>query len=575
METKGKLEIVAAVCVLLACLAASAPAKVIYVDADATGANDGSSWTNAFTSLHNALSAARPTSALRRGHIPSTPPSATEIRVAQGVYRPYQVGLRSVPSAEVFYLTGGLMVKGGYAGVGAADPNERSVETYRTILSGDLNGDDVDGTCPGDLLGQPTRADNSRHIVCCYGSDANTILDGFIITGATDGALELPDGRLSVQDCLFTGNAAISDGGAVHSQRGEILLTRCRFVGNWAARFGGAICADSRGTLTLVDCRFTDNGASNGAATASEEIDVQMTGCTFEGNVAEGQGAVHCMGGTLQMDRCTFLGNSSPLSPLGRGDGGAIGVFGAGDATIIGCRFEKNSAYAGGAVWSDCNVALRECVFSGNSARRGGAIFGLYGSAISNCIFAGNRARWGGAAESDCIGPEFRNCTFVANRADDGNAVSRSSCHGLPEHPIIMTNCILWDGGNEIGIARNTYPIRYLKTDITFSDVWGGWPGEGNLNADPYFADPGRWDPNGTPEDPGDDVWISGDYHLKSPAGRWDPVKADWVLDDVTSPCIDAGHPVRPFVNEPEPNGDRIDMGAYGGTTEASKSPVR
>ena len=67
-------------------------------------------------------------------------------------------------------------------------------------------------------------------------------------------------------------------------------------------------------------------------------------------------------------------------------------------------------------------------------------------------------------------------------------------------------------------------------------------------------------------------MWVDGDYHLKSEAGRWDPVSESWVIDNVTSLCIDAGDPNSLVGDEPAPNGDRINMGAYGGTAEASKS---
>jgi len=166
-----------------------------------------------------------------------------------------------------------------------------------------------------------------------------------------------------------------------------------QIVGNWATRFGGAVCADSRGTLTLVNCQFTDNGASNGAAMASEEIDVTMTGCAFEGMSPKGRAPCTAWAapanGSLHVPwQCLA---SVCYGARGRG---AVGMFGTKDAAIVGCRFERNSANAGGAVWSDANVPLRECVFSGNFAQRGGAIFGLYGSVIRNCVFAGNRARW-------------------------------------------------------------------------------------------------------------------------------------------------------------------------------------
>ncbi|GAG52121.1 unnamed protein product, partial [marine sediment metagenome] len=80
---------------------------------------------------------------------------------------------------------------------------------------------------------------------------------------------------------------------------------------------------------------------------------------------------------------------------------------------------------------------------------------------------------------------------------------------------------------------------------------------EGNIDADPLFADA-----------------ANGDYHLKSQAGRWELGSQSWVIDDVTSPCIDAGDPGTPVGLEPLPNGGIINMGAFGGTAEASKSPA-
>ena len=77
--------------------------------------------------------------------------------------------------------------------------------------------------------------------------------------------------------------------------------------------------------------------------------------------------------------------------------------------------------------------------------------------------------------------------------------------------------------------------------------------GEGNLNVDPLFADPS-----------------TGDYHLRSQRGRYWPEHDVWVLDKVTSPCIDSGDPTADYSEEPRPNGARINMGAYGGTAYAS-----
>jgi hypothetical protein len=67
--------------------------------------------------------------------------------------------------------------------------------------------------------------------------------------------------------------------------------------------------------------------------------------------------------------------------------------------------------------------------------------------------------------------------------------------------------------------------------------------------------------------DPGND-----DYHLKSQAGRWDPDGETWVTDVINSPCIDASDPNSDWMTEPWPNGNRLNMGAYGNTSEASRS---
>jgi len=90
---------------------------------------------------------------------------------------------------------------------------------------------------------------------------------------------------------------------------------------------------------------------------------------------------------------------------------------------------------------------------------------------------------------------------------------------------------------------------------VSYTNFWNGFErinGMGNIAVDPLFADE-----------------TSGDYHLKSKEGRWDG-KA-WVADNLTSPCINAGNPDDDYSKEPSPNGGRINMGAYGNTSEASK----
>jgi hypothetical protein len=79
--------------------------------------------------------------------------------------------------------------------------------------------------------------------------------------------------------------------------------------------------------------------------------------------------------------------------------------------------------------------------------------------------------------------------------------------------------------------------------------------GAGSFGSDPLFVDP-----------------ENGDYHLRSKRGRYWPVQDVWVLDDVSSPCIDAGDPAIEFSGEIKPNGNRLNVGAHGGTAYAEMS---
>ncbi len=143
-----------------------------------------------------------------------------------------------------------------------------------------------------------------------------------------------------------------------------------------------------------------------------------------------------------------------------------------------------------------------------------------------------------------------------------------------PGHGAYLENCIFQHTSIVLeGIADDTeVSVNYCLLPAQWHNL-----GTGNMDTDPCFVDPGRWvkvnDPNKItePNDP-NAVWVDGDYHLKSQAGRWDPVSESWIQDDVTSPCIDAGNPMSPIGLEPFPNGGIVNMGAYGGTAEASKS---
>src|SRR5262245_9060994 len=172
---------------------ASASARIIYVRADATGANNGASWSDAFQQLADGLSAAQ---------------SGDDVWVASGLYRPSISGDRT----ESLALKSGVGLYGGFNGTESL-LEERDFVLNESVLSGDLLLNDA-----SNFIGTE---DNSYHVVVAINVDASAILDGFVIRdGRADGpnfgadpaskdqgsGLNIFDASPQIRNCTFTGN---------------------------------------------------------------------------------------------------------------------------------------------------------------------------------------------------------------------------------------------------------------------------------------------------------------------------------------------------------------------------------
>jgi len=216
------------------------------------------------------------------------------------------------------------------------------------------------------------------------------------------------------------------------------------------------------------------------------------------------------------------------------------------------CVISNNHGNIGGGIMitDSSDAAVTHCSITDNSTDTYGGgllIYGARGTVANNIVAHNSGYASGGIA---CWGshPLIMNNTIVRNRPN-GLHLESTAMPFWGAVPIL--NNIIWH--NELYVMESVWPSEYA---IRFNAIQGGWAGQGNFDADPVFADPeGR------------------DYHLKSEAGRWDPDSESWVTDTVTSPCIDAGDPDAPVSQESAPHGNRLNMGAYGGTAEASKSP--
>ncbi len=229
--------------------------------------------------------------------------------------------------------------------------------------------------------------------------------------------------------------------------------------------------------------------------------------------------------------------------------GGSFGVCCNGSSPTISLCDVVDNRDAGIKLWGTSKPTIDRCNITDNGigvemwalmVRR--AVFHNYPT-LRNCIIAGSRQE--GIYGSN---PTAENCTIADN---GGVGVS-----GV--RPTIRDSIVYFNNKGGVNVES------ILQLTVTYSDIQGGASGEGNIDADPLFKAPG-------------------DYHLKSQGWSWDALQGEWTWDDVTSPCIDAADPSAPLGGEAPCNpGDplseravngRLNMGAYGGTAEASLAP--
>ncbi len=313
--------------------------QIIYVDADATGANDGSSWADAYNFLQDALAD------------PAASVKPVEIRVAQGVYTPDSNTSEPNGSGDrkaTFQLTKGVTLKGGYAGFGAPDPNERNIKLYDTILSGDLGHNDV-----GELA-DPSRNENSFHVVTASNIKKSVVLDGFIIQSgnandypsfSVGGGMHNKQSSPTVINCTFTKNTAHYAGAMSNRDGSNPVVTDCTFIDNYAPGGGGGAIYYWHSGGSLNNCYFKYNSGRHGGAIRIYACNITITNCLFADNYSsggEGGGAVYLEHCTAFFKLCTLSGNAA--------DGFGGGIFNRSDKsnfTLQSCVLWNNSDIGG------------------------------------------------------------------------------------------------------------------------------------------------------------------------------------------------------------------------------------
>lgn len=383
----------------------------------------------------------------------------------------------------------------------------------------------IDGGDPNGALLTCCASENAVGYELLFGADAYRVVDYTVVS---DGPAPPNDtfSELPYEETWWTVRARDRYGSTIHADPVRVdrfmlsLPVRNTTVGKRYVTIQDAIDEASNGDEIVV---------SSGPYPYREDIDLRDKGITLRSSNPQDSAVVAStvIEGTGQGTVVTFSGGQDV------------------DCVLAGFTITGGQAEVGGGIAciGGSSPTIRHCAIIGNVAGRAGG--GMYVDGghpiLENCIFNANMAPFFGGGIS-CQNSELtlKNCVVRGNTGFLGGGLAASS-----GDPAVVNS-----------IVRDNQPDQIFGTAVvSYCNVEGGFSGSGNIDVDPLFADPDN-----------------ADFHLQSQAGRWDPVIARWVPDDVTSPCIDTGDPRASVAHEPQPNGGCVNMGAYGGTREASKS---
>ena len=280
-----------------------AEGTTIFVDADATGANNGSSWADAYTTLQPALDAAV---------------SGDQIWVAEGIYTPTVANGGRSRRYRSFQLENGVALYGGFdPSVGVDGWEDRDWVSYSTILSGDLNGNDQT-----DFV---NNQENSFHVFyhpAELALNSSAILDGFTIQGGRANGVSphfYGGGILNIgcsptiSNVIFVDNWSYDGGGMYNWDSASPLLTNCTFLGNHAEWSGGGILNVNYSSPTIKDCTFVNNfaGTAGGGVNNTNDSSPIMINTIIWGNTSENGGGMHNYNSFPVLTNCTMANNTA------------------------------------------------------------------------------------------------------------------------------------------------------------------------------------------------------------------------------------------------------------------------
>jgi predicted outer membrane repeat protein len=353
-------------------------------------------------------------------------------------------------------------------------------------------------------------------------------------------ALRADDGsRVEISNTLVDSSYSEgAGGGMVFYQSDYVSIKNSSFIANRSVNGGGGIHVNEVDSLFLYNSTFiADSSQGGGAVELGGGKYYHLDGNVMENNYsADGAGAINLWGNDkVEIFNSKFISNKSV------NDGGAIYSWNTDSLFIDNSTFNGNESTDGngGAMTfkGDANSTLyceiKNTTFENNSGGWGGAIaaFEPINMNIYSVFATGNKASGNGGFIELCCGASVS----ITNSTIYNNDSNNNDLNGCSDCKMFVTNSIIWK--DKIGGPSDA------TIEITYSDIEGGWDGEGNIDADPHFIDA-----------------ANGDYHI----GDYSPCIGAGVysaqFDDTWyyAPSTDLdGNP------RPNPAGSMPDMGAY------------
>jgi RHS repeat-associated protein len=344
-----------------------------------------------------------------------------------------------------FKLYPNINLYGGFKGENAEKWTERDIVKYKTILSGDID---------------ESGAADSYHVLKVIDVDSSAGINGFTIQG----------GNANMQ-----GNEANSVGAGLYCVNSSPLISDCNFVGNNALNYGGGAYV-KKSSSAFTNCGFAENtaGLGGGGIAAALFSSPVIRKCSFERNTLTlsvncGGAILNATGSQMNIFSSVFEDNIAQL-----GYGGAICNLDSSLLSVNNSAFADNSSSYGGAIFSsDKNLEAKNCVFVKNwkqgysGWQSKGAIYSASGELV-NCTIYG----------------DYSEITFF-----DALEIGK------------IKNCIVYGDNEHILNVPASVALEY-------SDIYGGYPGIGNINVNPYFYDVN------SPKGP-DGIWFTDDDGLR------------------------------------------------------------